>query len=121
MALAGAWASPDAAMMYAPAVLNRRLAEMFFIARENRLKGESNLLSGLHFAHLPRLEAGAHNVIDDALRLAEQDLLADVNAPPVEFPIFAMSPLPWPGTKGATVVEVSEAFKTAGVSKKQQK
>ena len=123
MALAGAWASPDAAMVYAPAVLNRRLAEMFYIARENRLKGNLNLLSGLHYAHLPRLEAGAHNVMDDALKSAEKELLSDINAPIKDIvPHFAMSPLPWPGTQGAAaVVDASEAFKTAGLSRTQKK
>jgi hypothetical protein len=96
---------------------------MFYIARENRLKGNLNLLSGLHYAHLPRLEAGAHNVMDDALKSAEKELLSDINAPIKDIvPHFAMSPLPWPGTQGAAaVVDASEAFKTAGLSRTQKK
>jgi len=117
MALAGAWASPSACMLYAPAALNRRLAEIFYIARENRLRGSTNLLRGLHFIHLPRLESGIHRVIEDTMNLAEKELFSDSTSTPIDLPSFATSSFPWPGTPEAIMLDAAAAFKTAGVKK----
>ncbi len=133
-ALQGQWAAPAHALLYAPAVLRRRLGELLFAARAaRRSRGEgrregttsaSSLFSGIHASHMPLLEAGGGDGDGTAAVVAEA-LAAIGGAEGVEVePDFdagdgyALAPRPWPGTPEAAAAAAAAQLAAAAVRKK---
>ena len=135
-ALQGQWAAPAHALLYAPAVLRRRLGQLLFAARAaRRSRGDqgrgsatsaSGLFSGIHASHMPLLEAGGGDG-DGAAAVVAEALVTIGSAEDIEGAFepdfdagdgYALTLRPWPGTPEAAAAAATAQLAAAAACKK---